>query len=172
MELNIYQMILVFYQIVIFILIFYLLKDTIYSRIYGVRYKRYVEIDTGRIGYCILSKDLDVTKIRGITKSIKYENIDHGIIYTYNNLAENVKTEYANDKARFYMNSNEFHTVISNDVYQRLLITKAEQLITIIFALSCLTFLAMLALGYMHIQEDKIIQWIAANIPDKTQIVT
>lgn len=124
------------------------IKPEIMKSIYGKRYKHYIEIDTGRHGYCVLSKDNKNVKITGTTRAVNYRNIEHDTLYFYSGLAENVKTEYDNEKALFYMNSNEYDTLFNNNVYQKLMITKAENLISIITLIVVITLVVTVYTAY------------------------
>lgn len=100
--------------------------------VYGDRCKKYVMIDSGKIGECILSKDGTKTKIKGIIKSVNDKNIKEDVLYFDSNLAENLMIEYNNDKAEYYQNSKEFDTLLKNNILEKLMITQAEKLIQII----------------------------------------
>jgi hypothetical protein len=114
------------------------------ARIHGNRFKYWVELDTGRQGWVLLDEDLKQAKITGLIRSINLENSHHGILYLYHKLAENVHVEYDNTKAKFYQNSNEFDTLMKNNMLAKLIITKAEKLIEVIMYI-CIINLAAIA---------------------------
>lgn len=110
-------------------------RETIISRMYGVRYKRWQEIDTGRMGYTILSKGLNSCKINGMIKSVNRANIKNGVMYFVSDVAENLKAEDARDKYQFYMNSEEFDTVYKNNLLRQLMLSLQSNMITILMVL-------------------------------------
>lgn len=110
-------------------------REMIISKIYGIRYKRWQEVDTGRYGYVILNKDLNSCKINGMIRPVNRANIVHGVIYFISDVAENVKAEDARDKYQFYMNSEEFDTVYKNKLLQTLMMSLQNDTIMIILVL-------------------------------------
>lgn len=115
--------------------ILYAFREPIASRVYGIRYKRWQEVDTGRCGYVIIDKALNSCTINGMKKSINRSNINHGVIYFVSDVAENVKVEDARDKYQTYMNSEEFDTVYKNKLLQNLMLSLQNNNIILIIAL-------------------------------------
>lgn len=108
---------------IIMFLVFYIAREIILERIYGVRFKHWLEIDTGRFGYVILDKGLDSCTIMGQKKTINRNNIMRGWMYFVNDCCENLKVEDAKDKYQFYCNSEEFDTVYKNKLLQNLMMS-------------------------------------------------
>lgn len=115
--------------------VLYAFRETIASKVYGLRYKRWTEIDTGRYGYVILNKGLNSCVVNGMVRSINRKNIFHGMIYLISDVAENVTIEDARDKYQCYMNSEEFDTVYKNKLLQTLMLSLQNNNILLILAL-------------------------------------
>lgn len=133
---NPYLLISIYIFILLLGLLIGLSKEKILNSIYGIRYKKYVEIDTGRYGDCILSKNLDSVKIHEQVKSVNLKNRIGNILIFSEDIAENLKCEYDNGKALFYMNSNEFDNLYKNKILEQLMYIKEKNLIMIILILS------------------------------------
>lgn len=115
--------------------VLYAFRETIASKVYGIRYKRWQEIDTGRYGYTVLDKALNSCTIHGMKKSINRANINHGVLYFVSDVPENLKLEDAIDKYQCYMNSEEFDTVYKNKLLQTLMLSLQNNNILLILAL-------------------------------------
>ena len=113
----------------------YAFREQIAAKMYGIRYKRWQEIDTGRNGYVVLDKGLNSCTINGMKKSVCRENIRNGVIYFVSDVAENLKVEDARDKYQFYMNSEEFDTVYKNNLLRQLMLSLQSNMILIITVL-------------------------------------
>lgn len=127
--------------------VLFFMREFIESKIYGIRYKRWQEIDTGRYGYVILDKGLTSCTINGMKKSICRANIKSGILYFVSDVAENLKVENATEKYQAYMNSEEFNTVYQNKLLTTLMLSLQNNYLLIILILAG----ASLALGLYNL---------------------
>ena len=137
-------------EMIIIALVFFMAKEVIMERIYGVRFKRWIEIDTGRYGYVILDKALDSCKILGQIKTVNRANINRGWLYFVNDNCENLKVEDAKDKYQFYCNSEEFDTVYKNKLLQNLMMSLQTNWLMIIVVLVVIS----LAIGGYSLYND------------------
>ncbi len=142
----------------------YSLREQIISKIYGVRYKKYIEIDTGRQGYTILDKALNSCSIMGMTKSVNRANIKHNVLYFVSDNAENLAIEDAKDKWQYYCNSEEFDTVYKNKLLQQLLFVLEKNLILIIIVLVGISIAVGIYNAYTDYQMQPKIDFIAGMV--------
>ena len=139
------------------LVVLYSAREMLMERLYRVRFKRWIELDTGRHGYVILNKSLDHCKIMGQTKTVNRKNILHGFMYFVNDNAENLKVEPDNDKWLAYCNSEEFDTVFKNQMLSQLMLIMEKRLITIMFVVLLLSFAAIAYVAYGQMQmKDQI----------------
>jgi len=132
-------------EFIIIGLVIYMARETITEKMYGIRYKRWQEIDTGRRGYVILDKALNSCSINGMKKSVNRANIKNGVLYFVSDVAENLKVEDARDKYQFYMNSEEFDTVYKNKLLNTLMLSLQNNYLFIILMA---VFVTMVIAGY------------------------
>jgi len=136
-----YEQIALFMEMVAFGAILYAFREKLSRGMYGVRHKRWQEIDTGRRGYVVLDKAMNSCTINNTKKSVNRANITGGIIYFVSTLAENVKLEDCKEKYSFYMNSEEFDTVYKNKLLQNLMLSLQSNFLMIIVILVILAIM-------------------------------
>lgn len=163
MELTWMQLSWIFETMLIFSII-YSSREILLQRIYGVRFKRWVEVDTGRQGYVILDKTLTSCKILGSIKSVNRANIVNGIMYFVRDNAENLKLENAETKWEYYCNSDEFDTVFKNQLLKQLLYIFEKNYIMIILVLVVVAIAISGYNIYLTRQEQQALDWIAWKV--------
>jgi hypothetical protein len=151
--------------------IMYSFREQIISRIYGVRYKRWIELDTGRYGYTILDKSLDHCKIMGQTKTISRKNILHGILYFVNDNVENLKLEPDNNKWLAYCNSEEFDTVYKNKLLEQLMLIMERNWIIMILIVSIITLGMVGYMAYMMNQYAGQLTYLVGKVNEYATII-
>lgn len=131
----------------------YAFREQIASKMYGIRYKRFIVIDTGAQGYVILDKSLNSCTINGMKKTVNRANIQHNIIYYSSDCAENLKVEDMQGRYECYVNSEEFDTVYKNKLLQTLMLSLQNNMLIII---TLLVFVSI-ALGvyYVYTMQDQ-----------------
>ena len=139
-------------------------RENIAKAMYGVRYKKWLELDTGRSGYVILDKSMDTCKIMGQRKAVKRENILNGWIYFVNENAENMKLENAPDKWQYYCNSEEFDTVYKNKLLQTLMLVMEANIVKIIMLLMIVCIIAVGYCAYQIMLMDEKITFLVAQV--------
>ncbi len=142
----------------------YSIREILLQRIYGVRFKRWVEIDTGRHGYAILDKTLTNCKILGSTKTVNRANIVMGIMYFEHDNAENLKLENAPGKWQYYCNSDEFDTVFKNQLLKQLLYIFEKNYILIILVLVVVAIAISGYNMYLIRQQQQLTDFIAWKV--------
>lgn len=145
------------YETLFILAVFFAFREVILERIYGVRFKRWIEIDTGRHGYIILDKALNSAKIMGTTRTIAQENILKGFIYYIRDCVENLKLESASfdrKKWQYYCNTEEFDTVSKNQLLRQLLYVLEKNYIVAILILVVIT-LAVSAYSVYQIHQQQ-----------------
>ena len=156
------------YTLILLIVILVGFRKGIKELLYGRRCLNYVEMDTGRIGQIVLSKSLDEGNINGKTISVNYQNKVGNTLFVSEDLAENLKAEYDNKKALFYMNSDEFNTLLHNKLLEFLMMVKSKTHIMIILILCFAAVIGIVFLYYklngMQTQIDYLV-YIAKNPP-------
>jgi hypothetical protein len=140
--------------------VLYAMRETIAEKMWGVRFKKWVEIDTGRRGYTQLDKALNSCTIRGMKKAVNRANIKNGIMYFVSDCAENLKVEDAKEKYLFYMNSEEFDTVYKNKLLQTLMLSVQNNWLLIITVLCLITLVISGYTEYQISQQKTQIEWI------------
>jgi uncharacterized metal-binding protein len=152
------------FQMAFILSILYAFREQINARIYGVRYKKWVEIDTGRQGYVILNKSLDHCKILGQTKTINRKNIQNNIIYFVNDCAENLKLDPENDRWIAYCNSEEFDTVFKNKLLEHLMMIMERNIIKFILILSIISVGLSAYTTYTGLQDQEKINFLVQAV--------
>lgn len=132
--------------------VLYAIRETLAERIWGVRFKRWIEIDTGRRGFVQLDKALNSCTIRGMKKSVNRANIKANTLYFVSDVAENLKVEDAKNDYKFYMNSEEFDTVYKNKLLQTLMLSLQNNWLMIILVLA---LIAVVLSGYNTYEMSK-----------------
>lgn len=142
----------------------YAVREQIMSKIYGVRFKRWIEIDTGRLGYVILNKSLNSCKILGKIRTVNRENIKFNIMYFVSDNVENLKVEDDKNKYSFYCNSEEFDTVYKNKLLETLMLSlQNDKLVMILIAIVLTAGLIGYSI-YMNQQTSEQINYIAWKV--------
>lgn len=147
------------FEILFILAVFFAMREVVLERIYGVRFKHWIEIDTGRYGYVILDKSLTTAKIMGINRTIAQENIVKGIIYYQRDNVENLKLESAeHGKWEYYCNTEEFDTVSKNQLLRQLLYVLEKNYI---LAILIVVFISLMVLVYnvyqVHQQQQDVL---------------
>ncbi len=152
----------------LFILMFiYAFREFIISKIYGVKFKRWLILDTGESGYSILNKSLNEWKIQGQKRSVSYSNLLRGwAFYTHDN-AENlkmVKPESDDSKWTYYCNTDEYNSNTQTRIFQMLLFVLEKNYILIILGLVVLS-IAVTGYGiYLNNQQQSYLEYIAWRV--------
>lgn len=139
-------------------------RETIIERLYGVRFKRWVEIDTGRRGTTILDKSLDKCKIMGQVKTVNRKNIVGNMMFFVNDNCENLKIETNNDKWLAYCNSEEFDTVFKNQMLAQLMLIMERNLIKFMFLILLITFVAVAYVAYGQMQMKDQVTYLVQEV--------
>lgn len=159
-----WEQLAMFWQGMFVLALLYSIRETILSRIYGVRFKRWIEIDTGRFGYTILDKSLDKCKILNQMKTVSRKNILNNFMYFVNDNCENLKLEPNNDKWLAYCNSEEFDTVFKNQMLQQLMLIMERSIIKIILIMSIITFVALIYVAYGQMQMKDQVTYLVQEV--------
>lgn len=142
----------------------YSVRETLISKFYGIRFKRWVEIDTGRVGYTILNKSLNSCKILNQIRTVNRANIKFNIMYFVSDNIENLKVEDVKDKYEFYCNSEEFDTVYKNKLLETLMLSlQNNKLFLILIAVSITAAMVIYSI-YMNNQTAEQIRFIARSV--------
>ena len=152
------------YETLFIVTLLYSMRETIKEKIYGVRYKRWLEIDTGRFGSTVLDKSLDSCDIMGQKKSVSRANIQHGWMFFVNDNAENLKIENDYKKYTAYCNSEEFDTVNKNTVLKSLVLIMESKTILLILILAGLAVAGEIYLIYLGQQDRAVLDWVAWKV--------
>ena len=151
-------------EAIVILMALFCFREQISEKMYGVRYKKWQEIDTGRRGYVILDKALNSCTIDGMKKSVNRSNIKNGIMYFSSDVCENLKVEDAKDKYQFYMNSEEFDTVYKNKLLQTLMLSLQNNMVMIVLVVALLCMALTGYLLYEFESQKKTIEYIAWRV--------
>lgn len=157
------------YESLFILTLIYALRELIQEKLNGVRFKRWLIIDTGQSGYGILNKSLNEWKVMGQKRSVAFENIQRGwVFYTHDN-AENLKLEQVkidNDYSKYtaYCNTDEFNTTVNTKVFQMLLYIAEKGLLNIIIVIAALGLAASIFGAYTIYQQQGTINYIASRL--------
>lgn len=144
------------------VILVYAFRDKVKSLMLGAKYCNYVIIETGEVGKCTLNNDRTITKINSKLRSINKLNIVDRTVFLSTELAENLKVEYDNAKAKFYMNSDEFDKIVQNKLLAQMLYVKAKDLVKIAIILTLFAVLiGAVSLYYQNQQYNNIMSFIA-----------
>lgn len=152
------------FEILFILSVVYSIREILLQRIYGVRFKRWVEIDTGRYGYAILDKTLTNCKVLGAIKTVNRANIVNGFMYFVRDNVENLKLEDAEGKWEYYCNSDEFDTVFKNQLLKQLLYIFEKNYILIILVLVIVAIAISGYNTYITRQQQQLIDFIAWKV--------
>jgi hypothetical protein len=163
-ELTWFQLVMIL-EFVWILTVLYGIRETIAERIYGVRYKRWVEIDTGRMGYCILSKNLSKCTILGVKRTVARENILNNVMYFVTDNVENLKLSQADyQKWECYCNTDEFDTVYKTHLLgQFLYIFEKNYILFVLFLVILVGGIAGYGV-YQGIQQNDMLLFIAQKV--------
>jgi len=153
-----------FWEIMFVVVILASMKATIMERIYGIQFKKWIEIDTGRSGYTILDKSLDKCKIKGQIKTVHRPNILHGWLYFKNDNCENLKMEEGTNS--YYCNSEEFDTVYKNKLFEQLMLLMQKNLIYLVIILVVIAILIGAYDAYILNQNSEILKYMVGKIAE------
>ena len=120
------------FELLFVVSVIYNFRETIIEKYYGVRFKRWLIIDTGQSGYTILNKALNSCNIMKTPRSVAYDNIQRGWLYYTHDCAENLKIVNDNTQWTTYCNTEEFNTVNQTKIFQMLLYVMEKNWIVII----------------------------------------
>lgn len=149
---------------IVVIAILYAFRVEIISKMYGIRFKRWIEIDTGRMGYTILNKSLNSCNILGMIRTVNRANIKFNVMYFVSDNVENLKVEDAKDKYQFYCNSEEYDTVYKNKLLETLMLALQNNwLMIILFAVILVAAIAGYSL-YQDQQTTAKIDWLVWKV--------
>lgn len=152
------------FEILFILSIVYAIREILLERIYGARFKRWIEIDTGRHGYVILDKTLTNCRILGQTRTVNRANIEKGFMYFVLDCTENLKLEDAKEKWQYYCNSDEFDTVFKNQLLRQLMYVLEKNYILIILVLVIVGIAISGYNIYLQRQQQQVIEWIAWKV--------
>jgi len=149
---------------IVVIAILYAFRVEIISKMYGIRFKGWIEIDTGRMGYTILNKSLNSCNILGMIRTVNRANIKFNVMYFVSDNVENLKVEDAKDKYQFYCNSEEYDTVYKNKLLETLMLALQNNwLMIILFAVILVAAIAGYSL-YQDQQTTAKIDWLVWKV--------
>lgn len=151
-------------EAIIIILMVYSVREKIIKEMYGIRFKRWVEIDTGRMGYTILNKSLNSCKILNQIRTVNRENIKSNIMYFVSDNVENLKLEDDKSKYLAYCNSDEFGTVYYNKLIETLMLTlkNKELMLILIFSVAAAAMIGYSI--YIGQQDTAKIDWLVWKV--------
>lgn len=142
----------------------YSVRESLMSKLYGIRFKRWVEIDTGRMGYTILNKGLNSCKIFDKIKTVNRANIKYNVMYFVSDNIENLAVEDAKEKYQFYCNSEEFDTVYKNKLLETLMLSLQNNKLLWLLILSMLMLGAAAYIIYTGQQDTAKIDWLVWKV--------
>lgn len=148
------------YQTLFLLAVFYALREFIKEKVYGVRYKRWIEVDTGRQGSTILEKGLNSCKIMGMERTVSQENILRGVMYFTHDCVENLKIDATTDNKKWvaYCNTEEFDTVKRNTLLKQLLYIMEGKQIGVILAIVAVLLILAFYIAYNSYNDHQNIQ--------------
>lgn len=148
----------------VIITMLYSVREQLISKIYGIRFKRWTEIDTGRCGYTILNKSLNSCKILDKIRTVNRENIKYNMMYFVSDNVENLKLEDDKSKYLAYCNTEEFDTVYKNKLLETLMLSlQNNKLVLILIAIVITAGLVGYSI-YMNNQTADQIRFIAWRV--------
>lgn len=151
-------------EFLVIALMLYAARESLLEKIYGIRFKRWQEIDTGRRGYVILDKGLKSCTINGMKRTVSRENISHGVMYFVSDVVENLKVEDAKDKYRFYMNTEEFDTVYKNKILQTLMLSMQTNYLLILLILIAISIVIGIYNAYTLYQMKPSLDYVVIRV--------
>lgn len=159
-----WQQMSMIYELLFIIMFLYAFREFILSKIWGVRFKRWLILDTGESGYGELNKSLTEWKVQGQKRSVNYNNLFHGwAFYTHDN-AENLKIENDAGKWKYYCNTDEYNSNTNTRIFQMLLFVLEKNYILIILALVVIS-IAVTGYGiYLNNQQQSYLEYIAWRV--------
>ena len=152
------------YETLFIVTLLYSMRETIKEKIYGVRYKLWLEIDTGRFGSTVLDKALNHCGVMGKEKGVNRENILHNWLFYRSDCAENLKIENDDSKYTAYCNSEEFDTVYKNSVIKSMMYIMESKTILLILVLVGLALAGEIYLIYSGQQDRAVLDWVAWKV--------
>jgi len=161
------------YEILFLLTLFYALRELIQEKIYGVRFKRWLIIDTGQYGYALLNKALNEWTILGQKRAVAFENIQRGwVFYTHDN-AENLTLEpvkIENDYTKYtaYCNTEEYNTNLQTKIFQMLLYINEKKWLVIITMIVAVSFIVGIYGAYMTFKQQELVNYIAGQVTQPT----
>ncbi len=129
------DMLLMMYQIVIFVLLYKVAKDKVYKNLFPNRYYKVCFIDLGWTGFKLFSKD-GTFNHEGKEYALNRERLKGGTLYYTSKIAEPLNIEFDNNKASVYPDSTEFATITKNKVLKTLMYVQSHDLIMFILILA------------------------------------
>lgn len=157
------------YEILFILTLLFTLRELIQEKIYGVRFKRWLIIDTGQSGYAILNKALNEWTIMGQKRAVAFENIQRGWVYYTHDNAENlrldqVKIDNEYPKYTAYCNTEEYNSNLNTKVFQMLLYIAEKRLLSVIVILIGLCLAASVFGAYTAYQQQSQISYIVSRV--------
>lgn len=174
MRLDWFQISLI-WEALFIISVLYGARKIILSRIYGIRFKQWLILDTGESGYGILNKTLNEWDILGQKRSVAYDRIYKGwLFYTHDN-AENLTLKQISMEYDYYpaytayCNTEEYNTNMKTKIFQMLLyVLEKNYIIMILFGVIIAIVIAAYGV-YQSNQEKEILQWVVWKLNQTQQ---
>jgi len=166
---NVYE-ILLLYQIITIALVLYIAKPKILKAIFKNRFINFVFLDTGDIGYAIANKNMHFRfdeKEYVVNPDKKY----HGIYFYITKQSEPLELEYNKNKCEYYINSDEFTTVIHNSVFSKLMLSRESDMLKTVFILSIISIgIGILVWWSLHNIQSQL-EWFRQIVQQNQNII-